>query len=54
MEIIGRDKITQTGDNSVVKIKNTEQKERWYQTGWGQIVIFLIGTFLVYSLGWNK
>jgi len=49
MEIIGRDKITQTGNGSVVKINNEKEsvKIRWHQTWWG---VSLIGFFVGVSV----
>jgi len=45
MEIIGRDKITQKGDNTTVKIDNRQSKIKthWHQTWWGVLLLIIIG-----------
>jgi len=49
MEIIGRDKITQKGDNTTVKIdnKNSKVKVYWHQTWWGVLLLIIIGGIAV-------
>lgn len=54
MEIIGRDKITQTGNKTSVKIDNSaSQVLRWYSTWWGKLVLGLALAYLIYVFGWN-
>lgn len=59
MEIIGRDKITQSGDKPIVKIDNRQSQDakHWYQTWWvksllGLLVAIVAGAIL-YFAGWN-
>ncbi len=59
MEIIGRDKITQSGDKSVVKIDNrqSEKVHHWYQTWWGKtllaLMVAVVAGIILYFFGWN-
>lgn len=49
MEIIGRDKITQKGNNTTVKIDNRQSKVKthWHQTWWGVLLLIVIGGIIV-------
>lgn len=50
MKIIGRDKITQSGDNSNLQIDNKEDKVSWHNTWWGRIFIGVAIGVILYFL----
>jgi len=59
MENIGRDKITQSGNGSSIKIDNkTSDMKHWYQKWWGQIfigvIVIVVGTILTKFSGLTK
>lgn len=49
MEIIGRDKITQSGDKTIAKIDNRQanKNSHWYQTWWGILLLTIVGGIIV-------
>jgi len=59
MEIIGRDKIEQSGDKPVVKIDNRQSQDahHWYQTWWGKsllgLLVAIVAGAILYFVGWN-
>lgn len=59
MEIIGRDKISQSGNGSSIKIDNgTPDLKCWYQKWWGQvfigIIVVITGALLTKIFGLTK
>lgn len=57
MELVGRDKIVQNGNNSSIKVDNKKviDPKRWYQTTIGQIsigiIIIVIGAIITKIIG---
>lgn len=48
MEFIGRDKITQTGEKSRLKIDNSRQKKKWqwHETAIGIVILTVVATVI--------